>query len=329
MFLYRVYQFNLSLFEALNPNHHLLPLIFIFIFRYATAKNYDAAITLTKDSALALLEKGEGNLAAEVGEQLISTLEKGKLPLTAELENTIATIFRSFKENSALIREKMISASIGTSSTSSPSVASTTEMKLEDPAVRFMNAALTWSATAQKLTDQDVSSSTKESKPRQIPSPVLSRLFAHYLASKGAFAQANLHYLRSDAPAAHAAMLLQWAAKGDPSEVDIFIARAVLQTMAKSEGSSVVVAQRASELLRVYSLKHQFDGRFQANPLIHFCKLLIQAASWGKTDLFSMLQVKYEFVLSRDETFSKLLTAVGARCFNISAPKGFLDSLLS
>lgn len=330
--------------------------IFYLPLRYSTAKNYDAAILLTKDSTLALLNKGEGNLAAQVGEQLISTLEKAQTPLSSSVEETLSTIFRGFVVNKDLIRQKMISASIGTgmvdATSVSPSSLSSADIKLEDPAVRFMKAALTWSAKASRSSTTQTSTSpvpaspsVKSKKPRAIPSAVLSRLFAHYLASKGDFAQANLHYLRSNAPAAHAAMLIRWTMTGDESEADLFLTRAVLQTLGTSEVGSIegqsddenqnstmsnsALSARALELIRVFSLRFKHDALFQSKPLVHFCTLLCEAVAWGKVELFNVLKTKYEFALSsRDESLAKLVAKVGARCFGVAAPKGFLDSLL-
>lgn len=59
--------------------------------------------------------------------------------------------------------------------------------------------------------------------------PLLHDLLADWFTQKKEYGLAQRHFIRGSSPEKFAVMLVSFAKEGHPSEVDLFIARAVLQ----------------------------------------------------------------------------------------------------
>ena len=124
---------------------------------------------------------------------------------------------------------------------------------------------------------------------------------------------------------AEAATLLQeWASPaggGLPSELDLFVARAVLQYLCVEDiaGATALLAH-----FRTHA------PALADEPLLHFASFLTETCQRSReaAPLFDLLRHKYALALSRDPSLAAYLDKIGEIYFGQQAPKGLMESLL-
>jgi len=166
--------------------------------------------------------------------------------------------------------------------------------------------------------------------------PLFHKDFALFYQNKLEYIQSQRHYLRSETYKDHAAMLIEWGSRGYKSELDLFIARTVLQYLCLEniDGANAVFENF------VQSLYPQAQAQLQSQPLsiitsgpldtplIHFVQFLLKTVERDASPLFQMLRQKYAPSLERDTAFSAYLNKVGEVYFGLKAPQGMLANIL-
>jgi hypothetical protein len=126
--------------------------------------------------------------------------------------------------------------------------------------------------------------------------------------------RASLHLCRGNDPAAFAAVLQQSMSRAAPAEQELFIARAVLQTLASGHPDTKQ-QQLAHAQATLAALQHQQQpaaagGKETGALLIHFSSFLLQALALGSQELVGLLGVKYATALERDPALGAYLDKV-------------------
>jgi len=156
--------------------------------------------------------------------------------------------------------------------------------------------------------------------PSPYGSPQLHYAVAKFYSDKFDFANAARHYVRADAPAEHAAMLLLWCKRGLKSERDLFIARTVFQYLCIENLSG------AHTVLNQFLTGH---GTPLDSPLMHFVQFLLKTCERDAPPLFQMLRAKYAKSLERDPNFDLYLNKIGEVYFEIKAPQSMMSIVAS
>lgn len=126
-------------------------------------------------------------------------------------------------------------------------------------------------------------------------------------------------------------MLVEYStARGFRSEVDMFVAQAVLQFLClKNKNSALVV-------FTTYTQKHPSieDGPPFVQPLLNFIWFLLLAVDGGKLAVFTVLCEQYQPSLRRDPMYNEYLDRIGQLFFGVppkqtSSYGGLLGNLLS
>jgi hypothetical protein len=142
--------------------------------------------------------------------------------------------------------------------------------------------------------------------------------------------KAGIHFSRGSDAAAYAAALQAAAigsSGGGEQELPLFVARAVLQTLACAHAASLMrQLQHASAVLD--ACKQQQPSLAQ-QPLIHCCSMLLQALAMRKYSLVTLLQSRYQPSLAVDPSFEAYLSTVEQLYFpEIVRPAGGGGGLL-
>jgi len=173
----------------------------------------------------------------------------------------------------------------------------------------FIRAATYWSRCAENNNQGDCT---------------LHNIFAQSFCKIQDYENAARHFVRGSNPEAFAIMLVEWAAKGYPSEADLYIARATLQYLCLSN------LKDANEVFRFFKQKHpNLD-----TPLMNFIRFVLLTLERDALPLFAMLRDKYKQSLSRDPDFDKYLDHIAFVFFGIKNNKneqgfgGMINNLL-
>ncbi|XP_059105252.1 Golgi to ER traffic protein 4 homolog isoform X1 [Peromyscus eremicus] len=181
--------------------------------------------------------------------------------------------------------------------------------------VAFVSRALKWSSGG----------SGKLGHPR------LHQLLALTLWKEQNYCESRYHFLHSTDGEGCANMLVEYStARGFRSEVDMFVAQAVLQFLClKNKNSALVV-------FTTYTQKHPSieDGPPFVQPLLNFIWFLLLAVDGGKLAVFTVLCEQYQPSLRRDPMYNEYLDRIGQLFFGVppkqtSSYGGLLGNLLS
>lgn len=112
-------------------------------------------------------------------------------------------------------------------------------------------------------------------------------------------------------------MIWQWAASGNQSERDLFVARAVLGYLALKN------CRDANLLFAELSQRIE-----QPSPLLNFIKFLLLCVTRDAAPLFEELCRRYKPSLDRDPAFGSYLEAIGKIYFNIQAPQNPMQAMM-
>ncbi|EHH17088.1 Conserved edge-expressed protein [Macaca mulatta] len=181
--------------------------------------------------------------------------------------------------------------------------------------VAFVSRALKWSSGG----------SGKLGHPR------LHQLLALTLWKEQNYCESRYHFLHSADGEGCANMLVEYStSRGFRSEVDMFVAQAVLQFLCLKNKSS------ASVVFTTYTQKHPSieDGPPFVEPLLNFIWFLLLAVDGGKLTVFTVLCEQYQPSLRRDPMYNEYLDRIGQLFFGVppkqtSSYGGLLGNLLS
>ncbi|XP_044903704.1 Golgi to ER traffic protein 4 homolog isoform X2 [Felis catus] len=181
--------------------------------------------------------------------------------------------------------------------------------------VAFVSRALKWSSGG----------SGKLGHPR------LHQLLALTLWKEQNYCESRYHFLHSADGEGCAHMLVEYStSRGFRSEVDMFVAQAVLQFLCLKNKSS------ASVVFTTYTQKHPSieNGPPFVQPLLNFIWFLLLAVDGGKLTVFTVLCEQYQPSLRRDPMYNEYLDRIGQLFFGVppkqtSSYGGLLGNLLS
>jgi hypothetical protein len=175
----------------------------------------------------------------------------------------------------------------------------------EDAKISFMKQALLY---------------TEKFGASTLGEPKLHAAFAKFYWTVLEYGTSQKHYLRANCPAEHANMLFEWSQKGLKSEIDLFIARSVLQYLCLENLAG------ANAILEAFSKlcpKAVLD-----TPLMHFIQFLLRTVERDASPLFQLLRTKYQPSIERDSIFTTYLNKIGEVYFDIKQPQGMLSNIM-
>ncbi|XP_035254591.1 Golgi to ER traffic protein 4 homolog isoform X2 [Anguilla anguilla] len=144
--------------------------------------------------------------------------------------------------------------------------------------------------------------------------PKLHQLLAVTLWKEQNYSESRYHFLHSSDGEGCAQMLVEYsAARGFRSEVDMFVAQAVLQFLCLKNKSS------ASVVFSTYTQKHPSieKGPPFGQPLLNFIWFLLLAVDGGKLTVFTVLCEQYQPSLKRDPMYNEYLDRIGQLFFGV------------
>ncbi|KAK5850503.1 hypothetical protein PBY51_001379 [Eleginops maclovinus] len=181
--------------------------------------------------------------------------------------------------------------------------------------VAFVSRALKWSTGG----------------PGKLGHPKLHQLLAVTLWKEQNYSESRYHFLHSSDGEGCAQMLVEYSAsRGFRSEVDMFVAQAVLQFLClkNKNGASVVFS--------TYTEKHPSieKGPPFVQPLLNFIWFLLLAVDGGKLTVFTVLCEQYQPSLKRDPMYNEYLDRIGQVFFGVPPKQspsygGLLGNLLN
>ncbi|XP_061169060.1 Golgi to ER traffic protein 4 homolog [Saccostrea echinata] len=131
------------------------------------------------------------------------------------------------------------------------------------------------------------------------------------------YVQARYHLIHSHDGKNCALMLIECHIKGGyPSEVDLFIAQAVLQYLCLKNKDTAQVA------FVKYTEDHPDvrSGPPYVHPLLNFLWFLLLAVEGGRVAVFSILCEKYQVSINRDPSYREYLDQIGQLFFGLPPP---------
>lgn len=136
------------------------------------------------------------------------------------------------------------------------------------------------------------------------------------------FTHAAKHYLHAEKPVEFAAMLFEWANEGYASELDLYLARAVLQLL------SLENLRDANKVYEEFVAACKKANKSTDMPLINFVRFLLLTLERDALPLFQLLQERYAPALARDAALRSYLSAIGQKFYGLQPPRTGLSSLL-
>ncbi|XP_060718365.1 Golgi to ER traffic protein 4 homolog [Tachysurus vachellii] len=161
--------------------------------------------------------------------------------------------------------------------------------------------------------------------------PKLHQLLAVTLWKEQNYSESRYHFLHSSDGEGCAQMLVEYSStRGYRSEVDMFVAQAVLQFLCLKNKTS------ASVVFTTYTQKHPSieKGPPFVQPLLNFLWFLLLAVDGGKLTVFTVLCEQYQPSLKRDPMYNEYLDRIGQLFFGVppkqsSSYGGLLGNLLN
>ncbi|KAF2367841.1 hypothetical protein FHG87_001400 [Trinorchestia longiramus] len=150
--------------------------------------------------------------------------------------------------------------------------------------------------------------------------PSLHQQLAEVLWKEKQYALARYHYLRSDDGSGCATFLIELhLLKGYPSEVDLFLAQAVLQYLCLQK------KVEATKVFETYTLTHPHISKTPLGPpylqpLLNFLWFLLLAIEKGRVAEFTVLCEQYQPSLQRDPCYRQYLDTIGQIFFSLPPP---------
>ncbi|KAJ5074493.1 golgi to er traffic protein [Anaeramoeba ignava] len=149
----------------------------------------------------------------------------------------------------------------------------------------------------------------------------------HYITAKiyennEDYGESQKHYIQTKGRTKEfGKMLITWAKQGTKSEIDLFIARPILQMLCFSNLDD-------SESLYEYYIQELVSNMMNIQtPLLNFITFLFRTLRRDSKELFLMLREKYLPSLQRDPSFVKFVDQIGRVYFDIETPRQDFASL--
>ncbi|CAK1596095.1 unnamed protein product [Parnassius mnemosyne] len=149
--------------------------------------------------------------------------------------------------------------------------------------------------------------------------PLLHKKIAEVYWKEKKYTAAHKHFLHSSDGSAYASMLIELhTTKGLKSEIDLFIAQAVLQFLCLRN------IQMATETFNKYTGSHPTikneKGPPYLFPLLNFLWFLLRAIEQKHASQFKILRNWYAISIKRDPNYSVYLDNIGRIWFGIEIP---------
>ncbi|CAG5059635.1 unnamed protein product [Parnassius apollo] len=149
--------------------------------------------------------------------------------------------------------------------------------------------------------------------------PLLHKKIAEVYWKEKKYTAAHKHFLHSSDGSAYASMLIELhTTKGLKSEIDLFIAQAVLQFLCLRN------IQMATETFNKYTGSHPTikneKGPPYLFPLLNFLWFLLRAIEQKHANQFKILRNWYAISIKRDPNYSVYLDNIGRIWFGIEIP---------
>ncbi|OQR79868.1 Golgi to ER traffic protein 4-like [Tropilaelaps mercedesae] len=251
-----------------------------------------------------LLVNGELNSGADLAALFVEALNKGHIPADGHVLGRLAKLHSMMKAHSP----ERLTFTVKCIEYSSVWVPSTCKTGAGVPSCK----RVTLNKNDESLSDVSSASSSISTVCRKDSSfghPDLHRLLALNFWREKNFSDARYHFIHSTDGTNCARMLVEFhTSRGYRSEVDLFIAQAVLQFLCLRNQQTATVA------FLVYTRGHpavQGPPPFTL-PLLNFLWFLLLAVeSRAKLAIFTLLCDKYRTSLDRDPTYRLYLEKIG------------------
>lgn len=259
--------------------------------RYHSRKQLDESYQVLREGAVQQLRSGQITCGTELGTMLVTAYTEDKVPGTDANVESLCHIVRAMP--------------------SAPTSDGGDDDATVDACSRFVSAAVKWAH--KQGNDPGV---------RQLHDLFASHLLAAYGWQQ--LARASMHLARGDDAAGFAAALAACSAAAPPGEQDLFVARAVLQTLACAHPSTLGrQLQHADNLLAACRRQPWAGGApLPETPLLHFCQFLLTALQQRSQRLAQLLRVKYSGSLARDGALEAYLSRVEELYLNVGGGGG-------
>ncbi|KAI8471337.1 MAG: hypothetical protein J3K34DRAFT_384754 [Monoraphidium minutum] len=244
--------------------------------RYHSRKQLEEAYAVLREGAAQQLRAGQITCGAELGAMLVDALAEDRAPADPPALAALSDIVRAL-----------------------PPDAPADDGAGLDAVSRFVAAGLKWAH--KQGADAGV---------RALHDLFAGRLLAAYGWRQ--LGRASMHYARGADADAFAAALASCAAAAPPGEQELFVARAVLQTLACAHPATLGrQLQHADALLAACRRRAWAGGRpLPDGPLLHFAQFLLTALQQRSAALARLLRDKYAAALGRDASLAAYLERV-------------------
>jgi hypothetical protein len=266
-------------------------------FRYITQQKYLEAIDLLSDGALALLNAHQISSGADLALLLVSTLEKCAASVSDKNIELVAKLHRLIRSDH-IERQTYVVAALQWS--------------------RHADSSTTSSAPVDATSSLTSTGTTSSVVPFISGHPKLHAQFAITYWQESDYAQSRYHFVRSTDGEGCAAMLIEYhIVRGFPSEVDLFIAQAVLQFLCLRNKLTAEVC------FNKYTTQHPAveKGPPFVRPLLNFLWMLLIAVDGGNLTVFTILCEQYQLALQRDPSYGDYLCKIGQLFFQLPIPR--------
>lgn len=238
------------------------------------------AYQLLEEGACMQLGRGQFNCGLELALLLAEDYSSDKLPVSEVAIQRLITILRAWPTGDEATEES-------------------------EGATRFIGAALKW---CRSCGDRGEDSALLHDS--------LAKYLWETLNIKG-LAAVTAHFARGRDYYSFAAIIFEAAAQGSPEEEDLFLARALLQTLLIGPAGRSAAAAEArremvlgcSDILNGYECMSR--RLLPRTPLVNFLRLLLEALDkHSSLNLMRILRREYAPTLQRDPTFKTMLDRI-------------------
>ncbi|XP_046386246.1 Golgi to ER traffic protein 4 homolog [Ischnura elegans] len=262
-------------------------------FRYCAQKKYDELLELLYDGAMLFFRHDQLASGADVSLLYVDVLSKAEKQPSEVYINKLCGLFAMMKPDEVAERDV------------------------------FLASALRWSASCRSSGNQHFKTGH----------PLLHRSIAQIYWQEKNYSMARYHFLHStDGPGCAKMLVELHTQQGYASEIDLFIAQAVLQYLCLRNKST------ANEAFKSYTSQHPNIKRGPPYllPLLNFIWFLLQAVESGKLAVFKVLCEEYQLSIKRDPSYRDYLDKIGQIFFGAVPPQkpqglfsNFLGSIMS
>mmetsp|Transcript_23230 Transcript_23230/g.36332 ORF Transcript_23230/g.36332 Transcript_23230/m.36332 type:complete len:285 (+) Transcript_23230:466-1320(+) len=163
---------------------------------------------------------------------------------------------------------------------------------------------------------------SREANPKSAGNPQINRLLAIHYKDAGNVALAHSHFAMGDNHEKFVDALMTWSASAPAHEKQLFVARAVLQSICAER------LKLAEDVLVHCQDKGMLTPPYRDGPMMNFCNLLIKSCEKKERALFEMLQKEYAMTIRTDPLFEEYMHKIGEIHFVEEPPVSGMQRLL-